>query len=183
MGYLFSGRNYCAFALLIGFGGFAAACPGDTSTEAAPAVQEASVARSAEDPPLDAEPTIVWIISPEEAELPIDRQLLPDKSDPDGPKVIVRNPGEVAEVVPPVTIDVAFQANDDATVDFKTLKVTYLKLFGIDITDRLRPYLTTAGIHAVNAPLAPGHHSIEISVNDTAGRRTVERFSFTVLKQ
>jgi hypothetical protein len=128
-------------------------------------------------------PEAAWIISPSEAELPLGRQLVPEKSDPDGPKVTVRDPGEVAEVAPPVTIDIAFQADDGATVDFKTLKVTYLKLFGIDITERLLPYVTADGIHAVNAPLAPGHHSIEISVNDTAGRRTVERFTFTVLRR
>ncbi len=124
-----------------------------------------------------------WIISPAEADLPLGRQLLPEQSDPDGPKVIVRDPGEVAEVTPPVTIDVAFEADPGAAIDLNSLKVIYLKLFGIDITARLKPYLTATGIHAVNAPLAPGHHTIEISVGDTAGRRTVERFSFTVLRQ
>ena len=140
---------------------------------AAPEVSPSTVARDPD----------AWIISPAEADLPLGRQLLSERSDPDGPKVIVRDPGEVAEVTPPVTIDVAFEADAGAAVDLKSLKVIYLKLFGIDITKRLRPYLTADGIHAVNAPLAPGHHTIEISVNDTAGRRTVERFSFTVLRR
>jgi hypothetical protein len=170
--------------LLIGDGGLAFACPEGSPPENGPAPQEVSTPQPSQwatGGPSDPEES--WIISPAEADLPLDRQLVPDKSDPDGPKVTVRDPGEVAEVMPPVTIDIAFQADEGATVDIKSLKVTYLKLFGIDITERLRPYLTADGIHAVNAPLAPGHHSIEISVADTTGRRTVERFDFTVLKR
>jgi len=125
---------------------------------------------------------VAWIISPEEAALPLARELVTDKSDPDGPKVIVRDPNDIQEVSPPVTIDVAFETRDGTTLDIASLKVTYLKLFGIDITNRLRPYLTDNGIYAPNAPLAAGNHNIEISVRDTMGRRTVQRFHFTVLK-
>lgn len=123
-----------------------------------------------------------WLVTPEEADQARTRQLVPNKSDPDGPVINVRVPGEIKEVKPPVTIDVAFEPKDGQTVDLKTLKVTYLKLFDIDITDRMKPYLTPTGIYSQNAKLPPGEHTIEISVKDTAGRTTVELFSFKVLK-
>jgi len=124
-----------------------------------------------------------WMISPEEANQPVTRQLMPLKSDPNGPRVIVRNPGEVKEVQAPVTINVEFEPEDGTVIDYDSLKITYLKMFNIDITDRLKPYLTSTGIHATNAKLASGDHTIEIAVKDTAGRRTVERFSFKVLPE
>src|SRR4051812_26714849 len=103
-----------AFILL---SGTAWACPEGEPPPAA----DASLRWATDDPPAEA-----WIISPSEAELPLGRQLVPEKSDPDGPRVTVRDPGEINEVSPPVTIDIAFQADEDAAVDFKTLKVTYL---------------------------------------------------------
>jgi len=123
-----------------------------------------------------------WIVTPDEASQPATRQLVPSASDPEGPKIEVRVPGEVKEVTMPVKIDVAFEPRDGAKIDFKTLKITYLKMFNIDITDRMKPYLTPTGIFSDNAKLPPGDHSIEISLQDDSGRRTVERFNFKVLK-
>jgi hypothetical protein len=123
-----------------------------------------------------------WLITPEEADQPASRQLVPSKSDPDGPSIEVRQPGEVKDVVPPIHIDVAFVPKEGHTIDFKTLKVTYLKLFDIDITDRLKPYITPTGLHSDNAKLPPGDHTIEISVKDDAGHGTTALFSFKVLK-
>jgi hypothetical protein len=124
-----------------------------------------------------------WLITPEESDQPQARQLVVNKSDPDGPQIEVRAPGEVKEVSPPVNIDVTFEPREGHTIDWKSLKVTYLKLFDIDITDRMKPYITPTGIHSDNAKLPPGNHTIEIAVKDDAGHRTVEHFSFTVLKQ
>jgi len=132
-------------------------------------------------PPRAAQPGD-WLVTPEEALQPLSRAVTPLQSDPDGPAIMVREPGVVKEVKPPVTIDVVFEPKDGKTIDFKTLKITYLKLFGIDITDRMKPYITPTGLHSANAKLPPGDHSIEIAVQDDSGRKTTQRFSFKVLK-
>ena len=123
-----------------------------------------------------------WLVSPEEADQAPSRALVVNKSDPEGPTIDVRVPGEIKEVTPPVTIDVKFEPKEGHEIDFKSLKVTYMKLFDIDITDRMKPYLTPTGIHSDNAKLPPGDHTIEITVKDDAGKKTVEHFSFKVLK-
>ena len=121
-----------------------------------------------------------WLVTPEEASQPRSRALVVKKSDPGGPKVVVQAPGAVKVVKPPVNIHVAFEPQAGADVDMKTLQVTYVAMFDVDITDRLTPYVTPSGIHADAAELPSGDHTIEISVKDTQGRKSVERLSFEV---
>lgn len=123
-----------------------------------------------------------WLVTPEEAAQPKARALIPTKSDPGGPRVTVRRPGIAVEIKPPVTIDIAFEPQDGARVDLGSLKVTYMSLFDVDITERLQPYLNPTGIHAEDADIPPGQHTIEIAIRDAAGRRSVERLSFRVLE-
>lgn len=124
-----------------------------------------------------------WLVSPQEASQPKARALVAAKSDPGGPRVVVRSPGAVKEVRPPVNIDVGFEPQAGSGIDLSSLKVTYLAIFDVDITDRLAPYLTPSGIRAEGADLPPGDHTIEIAVKDGAGRKSVERLNFKVLEQ
>jgi len=123
-----------------------------------------------------------WLVTPEESAQAVSRAVTPIVNDPEGPTINVREPGVVKEVKPPVTIDVVFEPKEGKSIDFNTLKITYLKLFGIDITDRMKPYITPTGLHSANAKLPPGDHNIEIAVQDTEGKKTTQRFSFKVLK-
>ncbi|MBF0356650.1 MAG: hypothetical protein HQL43_15575 [Alphaproteobacteria bacterium] len=124
-----------------------------------------------------------WLVTPDEAAQPASRVLVPAKSDPGGPKVLIKTPSAVSEVKPPVNIEVTFEPLNGEQIDLKSLKVTYLALINVDITDRLAPYLTPSGIHAEGADLPVGDHTIELAIKDGAGRRSVERLSFKVLEQ
>ena len=77
-----------------------------------------------------------------------------------GPHIVIRSPNvNVADkptIHVPLKLDVEFTPTDGTEVDMSSLKVIYLKLWGIDITDRIRPYLTKDGIYAENADLPPG---------------------------
>ncbi|MBF0166883.1 MAG: hypothetical protein HQL45_04555 [Alphaproteobacteria bacterium] len=125
-----------------------------------------------------------WLVTPEEATQAAgapSRDMITAMSDPGGPKVEIRSPGKVTEVKLPVNIEVTFQSQGQTQVDLNSLKVTYVGLFDLDITDRLLPYLTKDGIKAEDADLPVGKHVIDIAVRDKEGRRTVERLSFKVL--
>lgn len=124
-----------------------------------------------------------WLVTPEEAarKAPPTRVVQPSRSDPGGPRMVVKSPGDIKEIRSPVTIDVAFAPQDGASVDLSSLKVTYIALIDIDITRRLAPYLAESGIHADAADLPTGSHDIEISLRDSKGRRSVERLSFKVV--
>jgi len=105
---------------------------------------------------------------------------------PPGPRIVIHSPNvNVADkptIHAPLKLDVEFDPTDGTQVDMGSLKVIYLKLWGIDITDRIRPYLTSDGIHADNADLPLGEHSIEIDIKDTLGRVTRTTMTFTVVK-
>lgn len=123
------------------------------------------------------------LVTPEEARLPagMPRPLL--RSVPAGPKIVVVDPGADKDIASPLRIEVRFVALADAAVDVGTLKVIYVKLFDIDITDRVKPYASVNGILLEDADLPAGSHTIEIELKDSKGRETVERLEFTVARK
>ncbi len=112
------------------------------------------------------------LITPSEANLP---------AAPGAPvtmRGLTRGPG-VDQVSPPpdamaplgpLTFDITFEPHNGATVDPATVKVTYLKEPVIDLTQRLRPYITPKGIQASNVEVPPGVHVIRIDLTDSQGR-------------
>jgi hypothetical protein len=88
-----------------------------------------------------------------------------------GPSVDQLSPSPTALVpVGPLMFDIAFEAHNGASVDPTTVKLTYLKQPAIDLTQRLRPYITAAGIKASDVDVPPGVHAIRIDLADTQGR-------------
>ncbi len=97
----------------------------------------------------------------------------------DGPILEFVTPKDGATVGKPVPIEVNFKAKD-APVQIESLEVTYLKLFSIDITDRIRPYATADGIHIKEADLPAGTHRVKFSLKDTEDRLTERTLSVTI---
>jgi hypothetical protein len=90
-----------------------------------------------------------------------------------GPSVDQRSPSaEALTPLGPLTLDVAFEAHNGASVDPGTVRVTYLKDPAVDLTQRLKPYITPAGIKAGDVDVPPGLHLIRIDLTDTQGRST-----------
>jgi hypothetical protein len=125
------------------------------------------------------------LITPEEAALgayqgvslatrglggPVIKVLSPDQSDSDKVPVLGK----------PVHISVHFESFSGAKVDMSTLRVIYLKLFGIDITDRLKPYVTGDAIEVPAADIPDGDHSIRVDIKDTSGHESQQTFHFLV---
>jgi hypothetical protein len=103
-----------------------------------------------------------------------------------GPRIDVRAPqmlnNQKPTVSKPVAINVRFEPLDGSQVNMTTLKVTYLKLFGIDITDRLKPFIKGTEIAVDEADIPVGDHSIRVDIRDSQGRGSSETFSFKVQK-
>lgn len=66
-------------------------------------------------------------------------------------------------------------------IDLASLKVTLVKFIDIDITDRIRPFVTLEGIQVKEAKIPPGKHRVRITVSDKAGDLSVKEVSFEVL--
>jgi hypothetical protein len=101
---------------------------------------------------------------------PVIKVLRPDQAD--GQKVPVLGR--------PVHISLVFEPLSNSKVDMASLKVVYLKLFGIDITDRLKPYVNGETIDVPEADIPTGDHSIRVDIKDTAGRQSSQVFRFIV---
>lgn len=101
---------------------------------------------------------------------PVIKVLRPDQAD--GQKVPVLSK--------PVHISLKFEPVSQARIDMASLKVVYLKLFGIDITDRLKPYVSGEAIDVPEADIPSGDHSIRVDIKDTTGRQSSQVFRFTV---
>jgi hypothetical protein len=135
--------------------------------------------------PTRAAATSVWI-TPEEARLP-PYQGIPHfktRGIASGPRIVVLSPtasGEAFVAHRPVKLHVRFETTADAPVDIHSLKVTYLRLFGIDITDRVRPYASDTGIDIDNVEIPPGEHRIELEIGDRQGHTTDEILKLVVM--
>ncbi len=139
-------------------------------------------------PPAD----LVVLVTPEEAALPdapapppgprLERRTfgLRREEAPHGPEIVVESPETGKTYRPPVPIDVRFVSRKDAPIDPDSLRVTYLKFWGIDITDRVKEYLVEDRIQVPNAKLPSGRHRIRVSISDQNGATTTQDFSLQI---
>lgn len=94
-----------------------------------------------------------------------------------GPSIAVPNL-EVTESRPFV-LEVRLNARDGVAPDLATLRVECLKNPAVDLTPRLKPYITTEGVKIDRTTLPPGLHNFRVSVNDVRGR--ISEKDFTIL--
>ena len=67
-----------------------------------------------------------------------------------------------------IDILISFEKNPiGEPVDMKSLRVIYLKMFGIDITDRILPYVNETRIDANGIKFPEGEHEFEIRIKDS----------------
>ena len=65
-------------------------------------------------------------------------------------------------------------------VDIETLKLEYKKAWGIDITDRVRDFVTGNVIDVEESELPSGRHTVEIEISDTEDNLSRQIFTVTV---
>jgi hypothetical protein len=106
-------------------------------------------------------------------------------ADIDAPTITVVRPDHTAPIHPPVDIEVRFKAAQGATVNVKTLKITY-GWMNFDVTERILSapgvQVSPDGLKANGAQLPPGNHKLVIAVADNYGRTGRQPVEFTVTK-
>jgi hypothetical protein len=80
----------------------------------------------------------------------------------------------------PIHVSIRFTPRSEP-VDLASLKVTLVKFIAIDITDRIRPYVTPEGIQVNEAKIPPGKHRVRITLADKAGEFSMKEVFFEVL--
>ena len=82
----------------------------------------------------------------------------------------------------PLELKLQFRAFGSAQVNPSSVIITYLKDPPIDITQRLSPFITAAGIDVPQADVPPGKHLFWLELKDKDGRVGGGEFSFQVAK-
>jgi hypothetical protein len=96
--------------------------------------------------------------------------------------LVIRPSPEAGLVHSPLELKLEFHAFGGAGINCDSIVVTYLKDPAIDLTQRLMPFITPAGIDIQEAEVPPGLHQFWIQVKDNDGRISHREFHFQVVK-
>ncbi len=83
------------------------------------------------------------------------------------PDVVVQSP--TGPVGSPFPLRVAFTPHNGARIDPNSVTVTLLSKPEIDLTNRVRPFLSARGVDFAQAEAPPGQYRIRIELIDDAG--------------
>lgn len=99
----------------------------------------------------------------------------------DAPRIEVASPNLTGPLASPTPIQLNFEAAAPAAVKPETFRVLY-GAFGIDITQRLlgAAKLNAQGISVQEASLPSGKHKLQLSVEDSLGRKGVRVIEFQI---
>lgn len=122
-----------------------------------------------------------WLITPDEAALApaVDDGIRPRGLSDAGPGIEIVKPTEGAVIPTPAEILIRFLPKN-VTIDLSSLKVTLMKFIPIDLTDRLKPYLTAEGIAVKDAKVPTGTYRIRITLSDARGTSSTKEISFDI---
>lgn len=82
----------------------------------------------------------------------------------------------------PLDFKLRFSAFGGAAIDPDSVAVAYIKQPDIDITARIKSFITAEGIDITRAEMPPGLHQFWIELKDTDGRVSTREFEFQVVK-
>jgi hypothetical protein len=100
---------------------------------------------------------------------------------PEGPTIEIASPTNNATYEGSFPIKVDFRPGPKGyEVDIESLKLEYKKAWGIDITDRVREFITGTGIDVENSELPKGRHTVEIEIADIESNLSRRIFTVTV---
>jgi hypothetical protein len=122
------------------------------------------------------------LITPAEAALP----AIPDsgmslRGITRGPGIEQVSPDPAAKTLSaPLPLKIKFLARNNETIDKDSIKVTYLKSPAVDLTARLKPFLTDDGIEMKDADMPAGTHLLRVDLKDSRGRASTAVLKLTI---
>jgi hypothetical protein len=129
-------------------------------------------------------PSLVLLVTQSELDaLPMDTVVSwsSTPTSPEGPLIEIASPIHNGTYEGPFPIKVEFLPGPKGyEVDITTLKLEYKKAWGIDITDRVRDFVTGTVIDVKESELPRGRHTVEIEIADTHKNLSRQIFTVTV---
>jgi hypothetical protein len=120
------------------------------------------------------------LITPEEARLPPPKMAiaLSARGVTRGPQIEVVQDADPTKS--PTHFQLKFVAHGGARIDPATVQVTYLRTPDVDLTSRIKPFVTDGGIDIQDAIVPPGNHLLRVDLKDSDGRTGTINFTLNV---
>jgi hypothetical protein len=100
-----------------------------------------------------------------------------------GPTVAYLPPGAGVVEHTPFEFKVKLEAHGGASITPAKVRLTYLKMPGIDLTERVRAFITTDGIVMPAAEAPAGEHLLRLDIEDSEGRTSQAVITLLVAKR
>jgi hypothetical protein len=97
-----------------------------------------------------------------------------------GPTIEVKSPPSDVRQRTPLRLLVQFKTFGGTPVDKDSVRMVYIKEPLVELTGRVRDFITPAGIEVKDAEVPPGRHTILIQLKDAAGRTGSTYLTFDV---
>lgn len=125
--------------------------------------------------------TPLELLSAEEAALPMAKTfgfVAPERSD--GPLIVVENPSQDDTKFAGTSLRIKFVPRLGEKVDLTTLRLEYLKENPVDLTQRIKPYVTPQGISVDKVRVPEGFHRFRVRIADYHGKLSEKEFVVSV---
>jgi hypothetical protein len=96
------------------------------------------------------------------------------------PNVILTSPE--ASVSSPFNLQFKFEAHGGSKIKPNTFRIVYMRTPNVDLTARVKPFLTADGVEMTGAEVPPGQHMIKVTIADSENREGSAVFTLNVLK-
>ena len=111
------------------------------------------------------------LITADEARLPASANTSPLKRGiTRGPGIDQELPAADRSVQSPLPFRVKFETRNGVPIDVSSVKLTYLKATPVDLTARVKKYITPSGIEIGQAIAPAGIHFVQVDLKDMQGR-------------
>lgn len=130
--------------------------------------------------PVPASAANVILITPEEAKLPPPRVAvaMSARGVTRGPQIEVVQDADPTHS--PTHFQLKFVAHGGAKIDPTSVQITYLRTPDVDLTPRIKPFVTDSGIDIPNAVVPAGAHVLRVDLKDSDGRAGSLNFTLNV---
>ena len=115
----------------------------------------------------------VWLVNSQEAALPPSATSKAGRSITRGPAIRQVSPAAAVTANQPFDLHVEFAGRGGEKINPATAQITILRGGNVDITQRVKPFITANGIEMPAAMVPPGTHVLQVAVSDAGGRQTI----------
>lgn len=116
---------------------------------------------------------MMWLVTDREAALPVPADATGTRAVTRGPAIRYVSPQDSAVASrEPFWLKLEFAARGGSRINADATRVTLLRGPGLDLTQRVRPYLTAGGLDIQEALAPPGRFALRVEVSDDQGRQS-----------